>query len=160
MAMRRTPPRGEKMEDQLRRKLRAAAAQIATQAVGMIQRRTAKGIDMKGSAFPAYSTEYAKALREGGERTLVDLTVTGAYLADIGIRKTDETATGITVTIGPGTGTSEQRNFEDGKAKHTGRRSPAHNQLAVYLSRKFKHFGLTPEERKRLAAALKALLSR
>jgi hypothetical protein len=151
---------GEPMEKTLAKKLQAVVSTIASQAVGMIQRRTAKGQDMRGGAFPAYSRSYQKQLVEGGELTKVDLTVTGAYLADIGERKRVTTQSGVTVTIGPGSGTSEQRDFQDGVAKHTGRRSPPHNVLAEYLSVKFKHLGLTPEEQKRLAAKLRELLNR
>jgi hypothetical protein len=151
---------GEPMEKTLAKKLQAVVSTIASLATGMIQRRTAKAQDMRGGAFPAYSRSYQKQLVEGGELTKVDLTVTGAYLADIGERKRVTTQSGITVTIGPGSGTSEQRDFQDGVAKHTGRRSPPHNVLAEYLSVKFKHLGLTPEEQKRLAAKLRELLNR
>lgn len=127
-----------------------------TTAVGMIQRRTAKGIDVDGRPFRAYSASYAEALREGGESLAVDLSVTGAYLAGIGERSrtVDRASMRATATIGPGTGTSEQRHMSEGRAKHTGRRSPPHNVLARYLSVMRPHLGLTPDERKRLAALI------
>ena len=134
---------------------------IVPVAVAMIQRRSAKGLDVNGAPFKPYSPEYAEALREGGESTAVDLTVTGSYLAGISERsRTVDAARGTaTAVIGPGTGTSEQRHFADGKAKRTGRRSPPHAVLARYLSIHRKHLGLTPDERKKLAAlAVKAAL--
>jgi hypothetical protein len=127
---------------------------LVAQAVGMVQRRTAKGIDANGNAFPAYSPSYAAALVEGGENTKVDLTVTGAYLASISERSREvDMERGVArATIGPGTGTSEQRVMAAGRARKTGKRSPPHNVLARFLERKFHHLGLTPDERKRLAA--------
>lgn len=134
---------------------------VAT-AVSMIVRRTQKGLDVTGVPFKSYSASYAEALREGGESTAVDLTVTGAYLASIGerSRSVDHANMRATATIGPGTGTSEQRHFADGRAKHTGRRSPPHNVLARYLSVLRPHLGLTPDECKRLAAAMAKVLVR
>lgn len=126
---------------------------LVAAAVGVIQRRSAKGVGLNGP-FPAYSPSYAAALREGGESTAVDLTVTGAYLAGISERSRTVDVAGMkaSATIGPGTGTSEQRHFADGKAKRTGKRSPPHAVLARLLSIKYPHLGLRPEEMKQLAA--------
>lgn len=126
-------------------------------AVGFIQRRTAKGLDYNGNPFPGYSSSYAEQLRAMGESTKVDLTVTGAYLADIGERSrtVNESTGSARATIGPGTGTSAQvAPPSKGKARavKTGARSPAHNILARYLSVKFPHLGLTRDEQKKLAA--------
>lgn len=126
-------------------------------AVGMIQRRTAKGLDVDGRPFQPYAPSYAEQLREMGESTKVDLTVTGAYLADISERSryVNEATATARATIGPGTGTSAQvapPSKGKKRAVKTGRRSPPHNVLARYISRKYPHLGLTPDERKRLAA--------
>ncbi len=146
---------------------------LVVTAVGMLQRRTAKGIDADGNPFSPYSNLYSLQLRSVGERDNVDLTRSGAYLAGIGERSRSLDANGnARATIGPGTGTSpgmplpppfvfsesktpEQRAeaFADWKASpKTKRPSPAHNVLARYISVKFKHLGLSPDEQKRLAA--------
>jgi len=152
---------------------------VVAQAVGLVQRRTARGIDLDGNSFKPYSPLYALQLRSVGESDKVDLTRSGAYLAGIGERSRTMTPTGARATIGPGTGTStemplpppyvfdpkktpEQRAeaFADWKAapKRKGR-SPAHNVLARYISIKFPHLGLPPAEMKQLAAqAMKVAL--
>ena len=153
---------------------------VAAQAVGMVQRRSAKGVDMHGSTMQPYSPLYAMQLRSVGENANVDLTRSGAYLAGISERSRVVSADGGSVVIGPGTGTSptmplpppyvfsesktpEQRAdaFADWKAapKKAGR-SPSHNQLARYLSVKRPHLGLTADEMKRIAAAVRAILVR
>lgn len=122
---------------------------VAAVAVGVLQRRTARGIDMRGNPFRPYSASYAAALVRGGERTNVDLTVTGAFLADIGERSRVVSAQRSTMTIGPGTGTSEGRRARAGKKLKrksktgatrkrgrmsvSGGRSPPHNILGAYL---------------------------
>ena len=145
---------------------------IVPLAVGLIQRRTARGLDVDGTSFAPYSSLYSMQLESVGENSNVDLTRSGAYLASISERSRSVDANGTArATIGPGTGTSpemplpppyvfsedktpEQRAeaFADWKAapKRAGR-SPPHNVLARYLSIKFKHLGLAPDERKRLA---------
>jgi hypothetical protein len=128
---------------------------LVAAAIGMVQRRTAKGIDLDGRPFPGYSEAYAEKLRAMGESTKVDLTVTGAYLAGISERSRVIDANGnARATIGPGTGTSESvAPPAKGRARavRTGKRSPSHAVLARYLSRKFPHLGLTADERARLA---------
>jgi hypothetical protein len=158
----------------------AALDFLVTQAVGIVQRRTARGLDINGKAFEPYSPLYSMQLRSVGERDNVDLTRSGAYLA--GIRELErhvDSARGIAyVTIGPGTGTSPTRHlpppyvfdpkktpeeraeaFADWKAapKKPGR-SPPHNQLARYLSVKRPHLGLSAEERQRLAQQMVRVL--
>jgi hypothetical protein len=126
----------------------AALDFVATQAVGIIQRRTAKGIDSSGQPFAQYSHEYAAELLAAGENTNVDLTRSGAYLAGISERSRTVTAAHASVVIGPGTGSSPGPN---------GQRSPPHPVLGAILENgrgrlpARRHLGLTPEERKRLA---------
>lgn len=131
------------------------------QAIGMIQRRTSRGVDKDGNGFAPYSAAYREALVAGGESTKVDLTVTGAYLGGFREhRRVVDAARGVAYAlIGPGTGTSEQRSFGEGRARHTGQRSPPHNVLGRYLNQRRPHLGLTPDERKRLATSMvKALV--
>lgn len=147
---------------------------LVSQAVGIIQRRTAKGISVDGTPFPKYSDLYAMQLRAVGESDAVDLTRSGAYLAGISerSRSVDEANGTARATIGPGTGTSparplpppwvfdpkktpEQRAeaFADWKAAtKSSKPSPSHATLARYLSVKFRHMGLTADEMKKLAA--------
>ena len=123
---------------------------VAAVAVGVLQRRTARGIDRDGVPFRPYSAAYAASLVRGGERTNVDLTVTGAFLADIRELRRTVAVGRSTLTIGPGTGTSEGRRAKAGKklrrpnkktgAKRrrgvmsvSGGRSPPHNILGAYL---------------------------
>lgn len=129
---------------------------LVAAAVGMIQRRTAKGIDVDGNAFPAYSRSYQEQLRAMGESTDVDLTVTGAYLQGISERsRTVDAATGVArATIGPGTGTSASvAPPAKGRARavRTGKRSPSHAVLGRWLQMKRPHLGLTKDEAARLA---------
>lgn len=100
---------------------------LASQAIGMIQRRTAKGIDLNGAPMKAYSLSYARQLVRMGEDLDVDLTVTGAMLADF--RELSRTET--SVTVGPGTGTSQGRSAKAGSAGRIGR---ANRRLAKDLS--------------------------
>lgn len=151
---------------------------VAAKAVGMVQRRTAKGIDVDGRAMKPYSSLYAMQLKSVGENVNVDLTRSGDYLAGISERSRTVTATGGTVVIGPGTGTSrsmplpppyvfsedktpEERAeaFADWKAStKSPRRSPSHNDLARYLSVLRPHMGLTADERKKLANEVRKIL--
>lgn len=153
---------------------------LSVQAVGMVQRRSAKGASSDGTPFRKYSDLYAMQLLSVGENDKVDLTRSGAYLASIGERRRhiDPSGRGGYVVIGPDTGTSpsmplpppyvfsqdkspEQRAeaFADWKAapKKPGR-SPPHNVLGALIERGTTrmparpHLGLTAEERKRLAA--------
>lgn len=146
------------------------------QSIGMIQRRSAKGIDVNGSTMAAYSPLYAMQLQSVGENAKVDLTRSGAYLAAIReLSRTVDAASGnARAVIGPGTGTSpvmplpppyvfsedktpaqRAEAFAAWKAspKKEGR-SPPHNVLAGYLSAKRPHLGLTPDEAKRLGAQM------
>lgn len=123
---------------------------LSAQAIGIIQRRTSKGLAIGGAPFAAYSPAYRAQLAAMGETQKVDLTVTGAMLADL--REVGRTANEWygSVTIGPGTGTSEKRKppskrTASGKLKKkppkpravkTGQRSPPHNVLAA-----IHHFG-------------------
>jgi hypothetical protein len=81
---------------------------LSAQIVGIIQRRTGNGIGSDGGPFARYSDSYAETLGLMAESTNVDLTLTGAYVASISERSRTVTATGGTIVIGPGTGTSEQ----------------------------------------------------
>jgi hypothetical protein len=151
---------------------------VSALVVGMIQRRTAKGISSDGTPFRPYSDLYAMQLRSVGESDAVDLTRSGGYLASISERSRTITPTGGRLLIGPGTGTSrhmplpppyvfdpkktpEQRAeaFADWKAapKKQGR-GPAHNIVGGWIEKgngrmpARRHLGLTAEERKRIAA--------
>jgi hypothetical protein len=63
--------------------------------------------------------------------------------------------TGFTIVIAPGTGTSAQVSFVDGKAKRTGRRSPTHATLGA-----IHHYGYgTAPARPWLALSPKDLAS-
>jgi len=77
-------------------------------AVGIVQRRTAAGTAIDGSNFAPYSPAYEQKLALMGESTNVDLTVTGAYIADIGERSRTVTPERASAVIGPGTGTSAE----------------------------------------------------
>ena len=129
---------------------------LVAAAIGLVQRRTAKGIDMNGNAFAPYSPEYAETLRAMGESVDPDLSVTGAYLAGISERsRTVDAATGVArATIGPGTGTSASvappAKGRD-RAVRTGKRSPSHAILGRYLQMKRPHLGLSRDEANRLA---------
>lgn len=155
---------------------------LAAQAIGMIQRRASKGIALDGSKMKPYSLSYLRQLVRMGEGTNVDLTVSGAMLADFRevARKIDGAY--ASVTIGPGTGTSERRrpphsdehierlNEAGIKAKKerphkpravkTGERSPPHNVLAGMIHRGTPRMparpfvGLTADEQKRLIDGL------
>jgi hypothetical protein len=129
---------------------------LVAAAIGMVQRRTAKGLDVNGNSFAPYSAEYSEQLRAMGESTSVDLTVTGAYLAGISERsRTVDAATGTArATIGPGTGTSASvAPPAKGRARavRTGKRSPSHAVLGRYLQMKRPHLGLSKDEAARLA---------
>lgn len=164
----------------------AALDFVASNAISMIQRRTAKGIDSNGAPFQPYSPLYALQLQAVGEKTNVDLTRSGAYLAGISERSRTVTADRASVVIGPGTGSSpamplpppyvfdehktpEQRAeaFAEWKSapKKAGR-SPPHPVLGAYLEKGTatmparKHLGLTPDERKRLAERVAGLVIR
>ncbi len=143
-----------------------------TTAIGNIQRRTAKGIDLNGNAMEPYSELYALQLQSVGENAKVDLTRSGAYLASIKeLSRTIDANGNGRATIGPGTGTSPVMPlpppyvFSDAKSPaeraeafarwkaspKAGGRSPPHNVLGSYLSEKRPHLGLLPDEAKRLA---------
>lgn len=157
---------------------------VASTVIGIIQRRTNKGIDANGQPFEPYSDLYSKQLLAVGERDNVDLQRSGGMLASISERSRSVTKDGGVVAIGPGTGTSrhmplpppyvfsedktpEQRakalhDWETAPKQQT--RSPPHNVLA-----RWHHFGngrlparpflgLTPEERRRLAEKLAKLV--
>lgn len=151
---------------------------IAAKAIGVVQRRTAKGLDVDGRPMKPYSKLYEMQLRSVGENSNVDLTRSGDYLAGISERSRTVSATGGTVVIGPGTGTSRPmplpppyvfsedktpaeraEAFADWKsAPKSTRRSPSHNDLARYLSVLRPHMGLTADERKKLAAEVAKIL--
>ena len=155
---------GEPMETTLMKRIRAAAAAIGPVIVGMIQRRTAKGESWKGGRLADYSRSYKEALAEGGESAKVDLTLTGSYLADIKVLKETVAQDKATLLIGPGTGTSPQVTPKNGHMQQTGDRSPPHNILGGYLEygtpkmRARPHLGLTPDERRRIAALISKVL--
>ena len=109
----------------------AALDWLAAQAIGLIQRRTARGQSLNGGAFAQYSASYQKQLAKGGESTLVDLTVTGGLLADIKELRRTVSATQATVTIGLGTGTSENRRA---KSVSNGKLARAHAELQQRLA--------------------------
>jgi hypothetical protein len=145
---------------------------------GYITRRSAKGISSDGTPFRPYSDLYAMQLRSVGESDAVDLTRSGDYLASISERSRTITPTGGRLLIGPGTGTSRHmplpppyvfsqsktpqeraEAFADWKAAPKAqKRSPPHNVLGRILEKgngkiaPRPHLGLTPEERKRIAA--------
>jgi hypothetical protein len=75
---------------------------------GMIRQRVDKGIDINGAPFAAYSEAWAQTLRDMGENTNVDMRLTGGLMNSV--KKLSGKVTGkvLTLTFGPGTGTSPQ----------------------------------------------------
>src|SRR5690242_13054381 len=60
----------------------ALLQRAAAHAVGIIRRRTAKGIDVDGQQFVSYSTKYAEKRAQSGRKSNpVDLTLGGDMLA-------------------------------------------------------------------------------
>jgi hypothetical protein len=158
--------------DLLRKKTLAALDVIVPMIIGMIQRRTGKGVSSDGTALHQYAPGTVDRYGRMGESVKVDLAVTGAYLQGISERSRDVSATGVRVLIGPGTGTSEQRrppprDAKNGKprAMATPHRSPPHNVLGRYLEfgtprmPARPHLGLTPDEQKRVASKLRQLIN-
>jgi hypothetical protein len=87
---------------------RGVAALIKTIVPGDIIDRTGKGIDMNGKQFEQYSRRYQNLLRRMGETILVDLRQSGGLINSIKARKVEITATKVSITVAPDTGTSPQ----------------------------------------------------
>lgn len=134
----------------------------ATEAVGVIQRRTARGLDMHGRTFVPYSIEYgAKRADDGRNTSPVDLTLTGGLLAALKILRTEKAIDVMRSFIGPGTGTSPRLEWEFDdhrgyKSRRTGGRGPSHNLVGRWLH-EGRHrgvarpwLGLSPEDRRRV----------
>ncbi len=68
---------GERLTPDVREALLRRAA---AHAVGIIKRRTAKGVDVDGAAFVAYSKDYAKLKGQSGRNTKPDLMLSGEML--------------------------------------------------------------------------------
>jgi hypothetical protein len=120
--------------------VKALVQLAATDAIGRIQRRTAKGTDMHGRAFRSYSDEYAKKRDDDGRNASpVDLTFTGGLLASVRILRVVDRVGKIAALIGPGTGTSPEIGWRKTggsgayKSHRTGRRGPSHNLVGRWL---------------------------
>lgn len=124
-----------------------------TQAVGMVQRRSAKGIGSNASPVAPYSASYQRELAKAGESTAVDFTRTGGYLGSIGERSRTVTDTKASATYGPDAGVSTPG-------------GPPHNLRGAWFEQGTKrepprpHLALTADERKRLADKLVRLKTR
>ena len=153
---------------------KALDAMVST-AIGLLQRRTARGIDKDGRPFRSYSSSYMAQLMRGGENGKVDLPITGGFLADIRELRREIVPGRASAWIGSGTGTSEGRKskarvrkskklkamigpMRPGRMAVSGGRSPPHNVLGAYLHYGTVHMparpwaGFTPEDRKIIAA--------
>lgn len=76
-------PTGSDLKDLFANPLQAAAVS----AVSLIQRRTAKGVDLDGRPFAPYSTDYARAKSLAGRNVAPpDLTLTGQMLRNLKVK--------------------------------------------------------------------------
>lgn len=81
-------PTGSDLKDLFANPLQAAAVS----AVSLIQRRTARGVDLDGRAFAPYSEGYARAKALSGRRsTPPDLTLTGQMLRNLKVKSRTNT---------------------------------------------------------------------
>ena len=147
-----------------------ALAAAAAVAIGHVRARTRSGVDIDGEQFAGYSGSYILKLTKMGEAAQVDLLLTGGLLN--GVKVLSKTAT--SVTIGPGTGTSPQVappkqrvSKKTGKplkaraaATKTGKRSPPHSLLGLWLHRGTPHMqarrwlGLSAQGKRDVVAAI------
>lgn len=145
--------------------LRALAKTVGVAAVGHIIERVDASRDIRDRAFASYSKPYAAWLEMGGENPAhVDLRLTGGLLNSVAVRQTEMSASGFTLTIGPGTGTSEQRKavgrgksgqlLKRRRMAKTGKRGPAHNLLGSYLQVKRPWLGMSPTGMRMVRALL------
>jgi len=147
--------------------LQAIAKVLGPAAVGHVLERVDEGKDTKDKPFAPYSRGYARWLERGGEDTRVDMRVTGGLMNSLAVREEVIDAKGLTLTVGPGTGTSEVRAPKTtvaprGKNKgvpirrmtKTGKRGPPHNLVGKYLDVKRPWLGISPRGMKLLTAII------
>jgi hypothetical protein len=126
------------------------AATLGPAVVGHVLMRVDENKDVRDRPLKRYSPGYAEWLRSVGEDpNAVDLRLTGGMLNSVHVRDTEVTADGLTLTVGPGTGTSERRSFggthgEDAGKRTTNRRGPPHNLVGKYLSKLRPWLGISP----------------
>jgi hypothetical protein len=148
--------------------LKAVAQVLGAAAVGHVLERCDEGLDVTDKPFVAYSPEYAAWLALGGEDpSHVDIRLTGGLLNSVAVRAVKLDAKGATITIGPGTGTSEVRRAvkgrvtkkgerKPGRMAKTGHRGPPHNVVGAALQARRRWLGVSPKG----LAKMRALLER
>ena len=154
---------------------------LGAAAVGHVLERVDVGIDLNDKPFKPYTREYVEWLQAGGENPdQVDLRLTGGLLNSVKVKTLKAAGGGVSILIGPDTGTSEIREAggthafgalkgaklvvatnKNGTPKKgaqrmrkTGLRGPPHNLVGKYLSRKRPWLGVSPKGMKVLAALL------
>lgn len=152
----------------------ALLRRAAANAIGIIKRRTVKGVDVNGAAFAPYSKEYERLKSGTGRGTDVNLTLTGNMLGSMVILDiTPERA--LIGFEGSGTsavirrfrtkrGTTTQIKMRTGDyASHNLKRQPkaprvANSLKALGNDRRRHFFGVSDEERAAIIADLQQTL--
>ena len=150
---------------------------VTTRFVGMVIKRTRKGLDVDGKSFVSYSNAYIRQLAATGrgDGSRVDLTLTGGLLSSLGERRRQITKDRAEVWIGPSTSKGPALKYSsppDGKPAmiSDGTSKKTHAQIGSYHHRGKGHnprrewLGLTRAEWRKLARELQkhdaALVSR
>ncbi len=121
---------GEVVPPEVREALLRRAAEHA---IGIIKRRTAKGIGVDGETFPAYSKGYAKAKAGSGRNTRPDLTLSGEMLNGMTLLDANAERALIGFT---GSGAPYQfKRMRTAKGKRTSRKLPRGGRATHNLSR-------------------------
>lgn len=125
--------------------LHKARLAAAVEAVAIIKRRTAAGVDARGKPFPAYTPEYAKAKGASGRKSSPpDLTASGAMLGALRVLP------GAKPRIGWQGSRPAVRFARKGKKGGTtlkrGPGSVTHDSVVRGLSRKFRFFGIESKD--------------
>ena len=125
--LKRLPTRSE-LENICHRAMKA----VAQEAVTIIIRRTAQGLDADGNEFAPYSTDYGnKKAMAGRQADRVDLTVTGDLLNKLKLLRVEDVARVII-----GWGPAQHRSYEfvkgaKGRGKNRGAYGPGAYQLKI-----------------------------
>jgi hypothetical protein len=93
-----------------------------------------------------------------GEKTTVDLRVTGGLLSSLKLLRVTTVGPALTMFFGPDTGTSPQvapPMKGRPRAVRTGRRGPQHNLVGAWLDVRFPWLGLSPADNEWLDGVLR-----
>ena len=120
--------------------------------LGAILRRVAKGRDTSDRPFAKYSSAYLERLTEMNEGHATDLRLTGGLLNSLRHLRTSSDRDSVTITVGPGTGTSPQVQppsrrtsaSRRRRSQRTRRRGPPHNVLGGWLHKGTPHMPARP----------------